>query len=58
MTPIINAPTSKADAPAETISTPSIEAKGKQVVFRCLLKYNTTKIDPKNTDAVRAAQRL
>ncbi len=45
---------SKTDAPAETISSQSIEAQGKQVPFRYLLKYDTTKIDPKNTYAVRA----
>src|SRR5512147_1720898 len=45
---------SKADAPAVTISSQRIEANGRQVPFRYLLKYDTTKIDPKNTYAVRA----
>ena len=45
---------SRADAPAETISSQRIEANGKQVPFPYLLKYDPAKIDPKNTYAVRA----
>jgi putative lipoprotein len=45
---------SRADAPAETISSERIEANGKQVPFPYVLKYDPAKIDPKNTYAVRA----
>ena len=45
---------SRADAPAETISSQHIEAQGKQVPFPYELKYDPAKIDSKNTYAVRA----
>jgi len=45
---------SRADAPAETISSQRIEAQGKQVPFPYELKYDPAKIDEKNTYAVRA----
>jgi uncharacterized lipoprotein YbaY len=38
---------SKADAPAETISSQRIEANGKQVPFPYVLKYDAAKIDPR-----------
>jgi uncharacterized lipoprotein YbaY len=45
---------SKADAPAEVISTQTIETKGAQVPIAYSLKYDPAKIDAKNTYAVRA----
>jgi uncharacterized lipoprotein YbaY len=45
---------SKADAPAEVISTQKIETKGAQVPISYALKYDPAKIDAKNTYAVRA----
>jgi putative lipoprotein len=45
---------SKMDAPAEVISTQTIEAQGKQVPFRYILKYDPAKIDPAHRYAVRA----
>lgn len=44
---------SKMDAPAETISSQRIEARGKQVPFPYELKYDPAQIDEKNTYAVR-----
>jgi uncharacterized lipoprotein YbaY len=45
---------SKANAPAEVISTQTIETKGAQVPIAYSLKYDPAKIDAKNTYAVRA----
>jgi putative lipoprotein len=45
---------SKMDAPAEVISTQTIEAQGKQVPFRYILKYDPAQIDPAHRYAVRA----
>jgi len=45
---------SKMDAPAEVISTQTIEAQGKQVPFPYELKYDPAKIDPAHRYAVRA----
>jgi uncharacterized lipoprotein YbaY len=45
---------SKADAPAEVISTQTIETEGAQVPIAYSLKYDPAKIDAKNTYAVRA----
>jgi putative lipoprotein len=45
---------SKMDAPAEVISTQTIEAQGKQVPFRYILKYDPARIDPAHRYAVRA----
>jgi uncharacterized lipoprotein YbaY len=45
---------SKADAPAEVISTQTIETQGAQVPIAYSLKYDPAKIDAKNTYAVRA----
>jgi putative lipoprotein len=45
---------SKMDAPAEVISTQTIEAKGKQVPFPYELNYKLAQITPRNTYVVRA----
>jgi putative lipoprotein len=45
---------SRADAPAETISSQRIEANGKQVPFPYELKYDPAQIDQSHTYAVRA----
>ena len=45
---------SKADAPAEVISTQTIETEGAQVPIAYSLMYDPAKIDAKNTYAVRA----
>jgi uncharacterized lipoprotein YbaY len=45
---------SRADAPAEVISTQTIEANGQQVPFPYELKYDPTKIDPAHRYSVRA----
>ena len=45
---------SKADAPAEVISTQTIETKGAQAPIPYSLKYDPAKIAAKNTYAVRA----
>ena len=45
---------SKADAPAEMISTQTIETEGAQVPIAYALKYDPARIDAKNTYAVRA----
>jgi uncharacterized lipoprotein YbaY len=45
---------SKADAPAEVISTQTIGTEGAQVPIAYSLKYDPAKIDAKNTYAVRA----
>ena len=45
---------SKADAPAEMISTQTIETGGAQVPIAYALKYDPARIDAKNTYAVRA----
>ena len=45
---------SKADAPAEVISTQTIETQGAQAPIAYSLKYDPVKIDAKNAYAVRA----
>jgi len=45
---------SKMDAPAEVISTQTIEANGQQVPFAYELKYDPAKIDPAHRYSVRA----
>ena len=45
---------SKADAPAELISTQTIATQGAEVPIAYSLKYDPAKIDAKNTYAVRA----
>jgi len=45
---------SKADAPAEVISTQKIETQGAQVPIAYVLEYDPAKIDAKNTYTVRA----
>ena len=45
---------SKADAPAEMISTQTIETEGAEVPIAYALKYDPARIDAKNTYAVRA----
>ncbi len=45
---------SKADAPAEVISTQRIEAQGKQAPFAYELPYDPAKIDPRYDYAVSA----
>ena len=45
---------SKMDAPAEVISTQTIEAQGKQVPFLYELKYAPARIDPAHRYSVRA----